>query len=584
MWKLLVASRRCSEKLATSAIPVSISNRNRSLVSIRAMASYSEAINALNSLQTNAKVLEKVRKERQKNVHMNLPTTVKYLERSGMTLEDLDTLKIVHVSGTKGKGSTCAFSESILRSHGLRTGFYSSPHLVSATERIRLDGNPINQALFTHYFWMVYDSVCRGYTDEDRPPYFQFLTILAFNVFWREGIDVAVVEVGIGGAYDCTNIVRNPLVTGITALGLDHTSLLGNTINDIAWHKAGIMKEGVQCFTDSHQQFSALDVLKTRASQLGSELAVVPDLTQHKHRGQLLKIGLYGEVQKHNASLAIALATFALAKIRKESVPSLLKCQEDYLPCFAPCEVTSSTARGLEGTVWPGRSQVVDRGSVVYFLDGAHTEESMTACTSWFQYSSKMAARNTPGKNFRVLLFNSTGDRDPRTLLQPLSKVNFDLVVFCSNKARSVERVDQQNFTTNERQQNSRSVEQIRIWTKLQNDLLPSFINPKVTVPSINIPCINDALVWLTQGRDDNLIEDAPLISNQQEPFLPPELLKASQVQILVTGSLHLVGGFLGCIEPSLLEDDQTSNLKLNQSFPTISNSTLTTQKAVRQF
>ena len=107
--------------------------------------SYEEAVSALNSLQTNAITLKKTRKERQANVHLNLPITRKYLERSGMTLEDLDQLKIIHVSGTKGKGSTCAFSESILRHSGLKTGFYSSPHLVSVTERIRINGEPIDQ-------------------------------------------------------------------------------------------------------------------------------------------------------------------------------------------------------------------------------------------------------------------------------------------------------------------------------------------------------------------------------------------------------------------------------------------------------
>ena len=120
--------------------------------------SYDEAITALNSLQTNAITLKKTRRERQKNVHLNLPITRKYFERSGMTMEDLNKLKIIHVSGTKGKGSTCAFCESILRHSGLKTGFYSSPHLVSVTERIRIDGKPIEQvyqALINFGSWII---------------------------------------------------------------------------------------------------------------------------------------------------------------------------------------------------------------------------------------------------------------------------------------------------------------------------------------------------------------------------------------------------------------------------------------------
>ena len=115
--------------------------------------SYDEAVTALNSLQTNAITLKKTRKERQRNVHLNLPITRKNFERSGMTLEDLNKMKIIHVSGTKGKGSTCAFCESILRHSGLKTGFYSSPHLVSVTERIRINGKPIEQV--HNYFYLL---------------------------------------------------------------------------------------------------------------------------------------------------------------------------------------------------------------------------------------------------------------------------------------------------------------------------------------------------------------------------------------------------------------------------------------------
>jgi len=83
------------------------------------------------------------------------------------------------------------------------------------TERIRINGEPIDQEKFTTYFWSVYDKVCKGREDDDRPPYFKFLTILAFNIFWKEGVDVAIMEVGIGGAYDCTNIIRKPVVSGL---------------------------------------------------------------------------------------------------------------------------------------------------------------------------------------------------------------------------------------------------------------------------------------------------------------------------------------------------------------------------------
>ena len=218
----------------------------------RRLNSYNEAIKALNSLQTNAAVLEKVREERLKRyVNDNLTQTRKFLVQSGLSLEELKSLNVIHISGTKGKGSTCAFIESILRQNGLKTGFYSSPHLVSATERIKINGMPITQQIFAERFWEVYDKVAKD--QEEKPAYFKFLTVLAFNVFVKEKVDVAIIEVGIGGAYDCTNVVENPVAVGITTLDYDHTKILGETIEEIAWHKAGIMKEGTAAFINPNQ-------------------------------------------------------------------------------------------------------------------------------------------------------------------------------------------------------------------------------------------------------------------------------------------------------------------------------------------
>ena len=216
---------------------------------------YNEAIKALNGLQTNAAVLEKVKSERlKKYVNQNLNETKKYLNDMSIGPKELNGLPVIHVSGTKGKGSTCAFTESILRHHGLKTGFYSSPHLVSATERIRINGKPLSQKAFGAYFWKVYNQIAgAGRETEEKPAYFKFLTILAFHVFIEEKVDVALVEVGIGGSYDCTNVVEKPVAVGITLLDYDHTKVLGNTIEEIAWHKAGIMKAGSIAFANPSQ-------------------------------------------------------------------------------------------------------------------------------------------------------------------------------------------------------------------------------------------------------------------------------------------------------------------------------------------
>lgn len=205
--------------------------------------------------------------------------------RTGITLEQLDKLSIIHVAGTKGKGSTCAFCENILRQYGYKTGFYSSPHLVAVRERIRLNGKPLSQELFAENVFRIYNElnktkVCNDIilnvfpyqmvsSQEhayDMPAYFRFLTVLAFNVFLAENVDVVILEVGIGGEFDCTNIVRNTPIVGITSLGIDHTNLLGSTIEEIAWQKAGIMKKNSKVYTVSQPE-SVMDILNKRSKE-----------------------------------------------------------------------------------------------------------------------------------------------------------------------------------------------------------------------------------------------------------------------------------------------------------------------------
>ncbi|KHJ87024.1 hypothetical protein OESDEN_13209 [Oesophagostomum dentatum] len=168
---------------------------------------YEAAILLLNSLQSNAANLQKIREKRDLLQETNLPDMISKLMKCGIELDDLDRLNVIHVSGTKGKGSTCAFVESILRNVGFRTGLYTSPHLVHARERIRINGKPISETLFAKHFFTVYNKLKKE-CPEDMPPYFKFLTILSFHVFLQEGVDVAIVEVGIGGEYDATNVVQ----------------------------------------------------------------------------------------------------------------------------------------------------------------------------------------------------------------------------------------------------------------------------------------------------------------------------------------------------------------------------------------
>lgn len=164
----------------------------------------------------------------------------------------------------------------MLHKKNVKTGFFSSPHLVAARERIRINEEPISEKMFTLYFYEVYNKLSESVSaEEGMPSYFHFMTLMAFRVFIAEKVDAAILEVGIGGEFDCTNVVPQPVVTGVTSLDLDHCSLLGDTIESIAWHKGGIFKNKVVAFT-VRQNEKAFKVLQDRASQVNAPLFISP--------------------------------------------------------------------------------------------------------------------------------------------------------------------------------------------------------------------------------------------------------------------------------------------------------------------
>lgn len=286
---------------------------------------------------------------------------------------------MIHVAGTKGKGSTCAFADSILahhrRAHGRpgRVGLFISPHLIAVRERIRIDSVPISEALFARYFFEVWDRLEAG-TGGDagaaplgtKPIYARYLTLMSFHVFLSEGVDAAVYETGIGGEYDATNIVDRPLATGISALGIDHVFALGGTVDKIAWHKAGIMKPGAAAFT-VEQVPDAAPVLARRAADKGVDLRVL-DVDP-----RLKGVGIRPDApfQRRNATLAVALAEAALLRID---------------PAFRvdPHRLPREFVDGLERVVWRGRCEVKREGDVLWHLDGAHTVDSLKMASRWF--------------------------------------------------------------------------------------------------------------------------------------------------------------------------------------------------------
>ncbi|NWV85359.1 FOLC protein, partial [Dasyornis broadbenti] len=466
----------------------------------------------------------------------------------------------------------------------------SSPHLVQVRERIRINGQPISKDLFNKYFWLVYNRLeeTKDPVHASMPAYFRFLTIMAFHVFLQEKVDLAVVEVGIGGTYDCTNIIRAPVVCGVSSLGIDHTSILGDTMEKIAWQKGGIFKPGVPAFTVAQPE-RPLEVLRERAQERKCPLYLCPELDDFEEGCQVLELGLAGAHQRSNAALALQLARMWLQRRGcqglgelKEVLPSteLVGRPVPLAPAF---RLTDAMIQGLRDTEWLGRTQVLSHGPVTWYLDGAHTTSSIQACVRWFHQTALNQDKPHDGSEVRVLLFNATGDRDTAALLKLLVPCHFDYAVFCPNftEVSVANNADQQNFNVTLENALTRCLENQRTWTRLleekvgQDPWLPSSLRvggllqpapargslvlvppaPRpLNSPALVFPCLAQALRWVAQGRDPHLA--APAASGAHPHPVASSgavlLREAATVHVLVTGSLHLVGGALRLLDPAL--------------------------------
>ncbi|OUS48963.1 putative folylpolyglutamate synthetase [Ostreococcus tauri] len=338
-----------------------------------------------------------------------------YVRRLGLDGPS-DALRVIHVAGTKGKGSTCAMAERCLREAGTRCGTFTSPHLVDVRERFRVDGEPVSREAFAREFWWMHDALEGSCGDLGMPAYFRFLTLLGLRIFSEAKVEACVLEVGLGGRLDATNVIRKPVVCGISSLGMDHTDILGDTLEKIATEKAGIMKPGARVFT-SPQKPEAMAALERRAKEVGCELVVIKSLDDYKD-GEEIEVSLAGPHQRENASLAVALVR-EWANVTKQPWATEMEAsfQRNELPAFM--------RRGLAKTVWPGRSQVIDdpdEKNLTFFLDGAHTVESMRHSAVWFAKSATRGVVNSASSH-DIMMFNCMEDRKPHELLEPVDSV-----------------------------------------------------------------------------------------------------------------------------------------------------------------
>jgi len=314
----------------------------------------------------------------------------------------LDTLgwapggtKFVHVAGTNGKGSVCAMADAVCRAAGLRTGLFTSPHLITFRERIRVNGEMAPERDIAEQLTRI-RAICEG--NGALPTFFEITTGLALEIFRQRQVEAAVIEVGLGGRLDSTNVLT-PAVSVIASIGMDHMQILGGTIEEIAWEKSGIIKPGVPVVTGPLPR-EAAEVVAHMAAIRGSRLVTVSEPFDHT-------IGLKGRHQRINA--AVALTALAEAGMAVERDTAL---------------------NGLGDVNWPGRFQDTGKG---FIIDGAHNEDAARTLVETWQ--AEYGARRVE------VILGIVRDKDARAICAELARIamGFAIVPVRSPRAGSVE-------------------------------------------------------------------------------------------------------------------------------------------------
>jgi folylpolyglutamate synthase len=353
---------------------------------------------------------------------------------------------------------------------------------------------------------------------------------MALHAYLQESVDSAVIECGIGGEYDSTNIITHPTVTAITSLGIDHIAMLGSTLPEIAWHKAGIFKPGSIAFTVPQKE-EALKVLHERAAERKASLQVVerhPDLEQNK-----VKLGLAADFQKTNASLAIAVAAAHLRALGHSKIPDPTGTPHISLP--------AEFIRGLEQVNWPGRCEVRHDApsNIAWHIDGGHTLDSIEVSGRWF--AEQISASPIPPINEegprkpRILIFNQQ-TRDASALARAL------YTTLQSSLSTSTSPFTHAIFTTNQ---------------TFNEGFKPDLISMNTNKADVDTLAVQRALAATWSEIDPSA--EVSVVKTIEETIAQSRKVAAlwkdvqegddSEVMVLITGSLHLVGGALDVLE-----------------------------------
>ena len=378
---------------------------------------------AMNNIEDCEEYLLNIPKFKKKTL---LSDTLKFYEMLGSPGKDI---KKIHVAGTNGKGSTCYYTSRILEAHGFKTGLFTSPHLVSMKERFVFGGEMITDEEFVEVFEKVRNQ-CELFDDEEKitmhPSFFEFLFLMFMEWMDLKKADVIVLETGLGGMLDATNIFEDPSVTVITSVGLDHTKELGSTIESIATQKAGIIKENVPLVIwDNGEEVNNL--LKEKAKEKHAEVFMLEEenignfVCDEKHIAFSLNTR-YDEL-KLVRNLSVNLPTPALYQRINSSLAVMaaaLFLKDDF--------DADKTLDALSKGYFHGRFEEIARG---FFVDGAHNEDAM--------HKLLESVKTLKGK--KVIIFGACKDKDYEKMLHLIDESgSFDTIILTNiDSARAVD-------------------------------------------------------------------------------------------------------------------------------------------------
>ncbi|MFW5985963.1 MAG: bifunctional folylpolyglutamate synthase/dihydrofolate synthase [Halanaerobiales bacterium] len=383
------------------------------------------------------------------------------LKRIGALLEPFNhpenKINTIHVAGSNGKGSTIAFLNSIYQQAGYRVGMYISPHILSFNERMQVNGCCISDRELTELISLIKPVVEEVSSRLGRPSFFEVVTAVAFLYFYHRQLDILLLEVGLGGRLDATNVIKSPMITVITGISLEHTSILGSTMEQIAGEKAGIIKNGRPVITAVMNE-KAFKTIEKIAREKSTVLIHINDFYSYNLEESSLE-GMAFSLKYRNAEAAGGLpeGNYFISMAGSHQVRNavlalgIIDKLRDELPVTRP-----ALRDGLEKASMPGRMEIVQREPLL-LLDGAHNVEGIESLVSFLQEIRRDKQPGLPAESIEeggklyqyrdemegiktYVIFAVLGDKDVEGMISELARLkNMRLIISKNSNNRAVD-------------------------------------------------------------------------------------------------------------------------------------------------